>query len=260
MQLSQQSDDSSKDEDDQDCEHRLLVDKQLVSPLVRSSRTLASIPQEAAAAISSGSVTFRTFPDLLASHRTRIATKATTTLANVKLADTTPRPKVPHQPVGFAPPTPSNNKVLHKDAFGSGDTDLSELSNDSEVDSMKALSQKAAARTDSMIPITTRASILADTITSAGVSGKKVAKRRILDSDEEAVLPISRKGVEGTSKSGTENTRKVLRTVVVSDMEDDMPPVPAPLKSNPPIYSGNDHAFILYNRRASHIHQEPYSS
>jgi hypothetical protein len=63
---------------------------------------------------------------------------------------------------------------LHKDAFGSGDTDLSELSDDSEVDSMKALSQKVAARTDSMVAITKRASILADAVSSAGASGKKV--------------------------------------------------------------------------------------
>lgn len=256
MQLSQRSDDSSKDEDDQDREYRLLVNEQPVSPLVHSGHTLADIPQEAAAVTSSGSVISGAFPDLLASPSTRIATKATATLPDAKLADTTPRPKAPRQPVAFVPPTPSNNKVSHKDAFGSGDTDLSELSDDSEVDSMKALSQKAAARTNSMIAITKRASTLADTITSAGLSGKKVAKRRILDSDDEEVLPTSRKSVKTGSKPGVGNTRRVLRTVAVSDVDDDMPPAPAPLKSNPLYISGSDHMFILYNRRASQIHQE----
>ena len=238
MQLSQRSDDSSKDkddQDDQDYEHHLLVNKQPVSPLVHSSRTLAGIPQEAATVTSSDSVTSEAFPDLLAFHRTGIATNATTTLPGVKLGDTTPRPKTPHQPVVFAPPTPSQNKILPKDAFESGDTDLSEISDGSEVDSMKALSQKIAARTDSIIAVTKRTSVLADTVTSAGASGKKVAKRRILDSDDEEVLPSSRKGVKSGSKPGTGNARKVLRTVIVSDVEDDIPPAPAPLKSKPPI-------------------------
>jgi len=226
MQLSQRSDDSSKDKDDQDCDHPLLVNKQLVSPLVRSSRALAGTPQEATAA-TSGFVTSGAVPDPLAFHKTRIATE--TTLSDVKLADTTPRSKAPRQPVVFVPPTPSQNKVLHKDAFGSDDMDLSELSNDSEVDSMKALSQRVAARTDSMITITKRASILADAVPSAGASGKKVAKRRILDSGDEEALPSSRKGAKGGSKPGTGNTRKALQTVVVSDVEDDTPP--APLKS-----------------------------
>jgi len=251
MQLSQRSDDSSKDKDDEDCEHHLLVNKQPVPPLVHSSRTLVGVPQEAAAAVtSSGTITSGAFPDLPA-HRTRITTKATATLPNVKLGDTTPRPKALHQPVVFVPPTPSQNKVLHKDAFGSGDTDISELSDDSEVDSMKALSQKAAARTDSMIAITKRASILVDAVTSAGAPGKKVAKRRILDSDDEEVLPSSRKGAKSGLKSGTGNARKPLRTVVVSDLEDGVPPAPAPSKSKPPIHFRADHALILCNRGAS---------
>jgi len=245
MQLSQRSDDSSKDKDDPDCEH-LLVNKQPVSPPVHSSRTLAGIRQEATAVTSSGSVTSGAFPDLTAAHRTTVATEATTTLPNVKLVGTTPRPKAPRKPVVFVPPTPSQNKVLHKDAFGSGDTDLSELSDDSEVDSMKALSQKVAARTDSMIAIKKRASILADAVTPAGASGKKVAKRRVLDSDDEEVLPSSRKGARGGLKPGAGNARKALRTVVVSDVADDIPPIPAPSKSKLPYpFPGRPCAYTL---------------
>lgn len=227
MQLSQRSDDSAKDKDNQVCEHHVLVNEQPTSPRVHPGHTLAGIPQRAAAVTSSDSVTPGAFPDLPVSHKTRTATKAAATLPNVKLADTTPRPKVPHRPVVPIPPTPSQSKVLHKDAFGSDDTDLSELSDGSEVDSMKALSQKVAARTDSMIAITKRASILADDIPSAGASGQKVAKRRILDSDDEELLLSSRKGAKGGSKPGAGNIRKALRTAMVSEVEDDTPPAPS---------------------------------
>ena len=231
MQLSQRSDNSPKDKDDQDREVHLLVNESPASPLVRSSRTLVGIPQEATAAISSDSMLplSRAFPGSLGSHKTQTITKTVTTLPDANPADTTPRPRVPHQPPVFVPPTPSQNKILHKDVFGSGDTDLSEPSDGSEADSMKALSQKVATRTNSMIAITKRASIL-DAVSSAGVSGKKVTKRRVLDSGDEEVLLSARKGTKGGSKSGVGNAKKALPTVVVSDVEDDIPPAPAPLK------------------------------
>ena len=233
MQLSQRSDDSPKDKDDQDREYRLTVSESLGSPPACSTRLPINIPQEAAAATSSGSVSApaRAFPDLLIPHKTQTTTKATITMSNNKLTDVTPRPKVPHQPQIFVPATPSQNKILHKDVFGSSDTDLSEISDGSEADSMKALSQKVAARTDSMVAITKRASILADAVSFAGASGKKVAKRRVLDSEDERVLSSSRKGAKGDSKPGVSKTKKALPVAVVSDVEDDAPPAPAPLKS-----------------------------
>ena len=228
MQLSQQSDGSPKDKNDQDREY---LNEPLVSPLRRSSRTLVGIPPEVAVTSSSPVATpSRTFPNLVVSHKTQTTTKTTATLPNVKLASVTPRPMVPNQPLVFAPATPSQNKISHKDAFGSDDTDLSEPSDYSEADSMKALSQKAAARTNSMITITKRASVLADAVSAAGASGKKPAKRMVLDSDDEDVLLDSRKGAKGGSKSGASRTKKAPITVVVSDLED-MPPPPIPLKS-----------------------------
>lgn len=233
MQLSQRSDDSPKEKDDQDREYRLTVSESLASPPACSSRLHVNIPQEAAVATSSGSISApaRAFADLLIPHKPQTAGKSATTMQNSKLADVTPRPKAPRQPSIFVPATPSQNKILHKDAFGSGDTDLSELSDGSEADSMKALSQKAAARTNSMVAITKRASILADAVSFAGASGKRVAKRRVLDSEDERVLSSSRKGAKGGSKSGVSRTKKVLPIVAVSDVEDDVPPAPAPLKS-----------------------------
>jgi hypothetical protein len=235
MQLSQRSDDSPKDKDDQDLGYRLAVDEPLESPLVRSARIFIGIPQEATAATSSGSVSTpsRVFPDLLVPQETRIAAKSTTMISNSKLTDVTPRLRTPRQPSVFVPATPPQSKILHKDVFGSSDTDLSELSDGSEVDSMKALSQKVAARTDSMVAITKRASVLAEAVSLAGVSGKKVAKRRVLDSEDERVLLSARKGAKGGPKPGVGNTKKALPTVVVSDVEDDIPPAPAPLKSKP---------------------------
>jgi hypothetical protein len=227
MQLSQQSDGSPKDKNDQDHEY---LNEPLVSPLRRSSRTLVGVPPEVAATSSSPVATpSRTFPNLMVSHKTQTTTKITTP-PNVKLASVTPRPMVPHQPLVFAPATPSQNKISHKDAFGSGDTDLSEPSDDSEADSMKALSQKVAARTNSMIAVTKRASVLADAVSAAGASRKKPAKQMVLDSDDEEVLLDSRKGAKGGSKPGASRTKKAPITVVVSDLED-MPPPPIPLKS-----------------------------
>jgi len=232
MQLSQWSDDSPKDKDDQDRKNRLPVDDSPVSPLVRSSRTLVGVPQEETAATSAGfpPVSSRAFPDLLVSHETQTVEKTATKLPNVKLVDVTPRPRAPRRSSVFVPATPSQNKILHKDVFGSGDTDLSELSGESEADSMKALSQKLAARTDSLIAITKRASILADAV-SAGASAKKVVKRRVLDSDDEEVLLSSRKGAKGSSKPGDGNMKKVMPAAVISDVEDYISPPPAPLKS-----------------------------
>ncbi|KAF9648424.1 hypothetical protein BDM02DRAFT_3115467, partial [Thelephora ganbajun] len=234
MQLSQRSDDSPEDKDDQDREHPLLVNESPVSPVVHSSRTVSGT-QEATATTSLSSVPAppRIFPDLLVSHKIQTTTKTTTTISNGKLADVTPRSRAPRQPSAFVPATPSQNKILRKDVFGSGDTGLSELSDDSEADSMKALSRKLAARTDSMTAITKRASIIADTVSSNGTSGKKIAKRRVLDSDDEEVLSSSRKGAKGGSKSGAGNAKKVL-TVVVSDLGDDTLPAPAPLKKGRP--------------------------
>jgi len=233
MQLSQRSDDSPKDRDAQNREDCLPVTESPGSPLVRSSRTLVGVPQEVTATTSSGflPVPSKVFPNLLVSHKTQTVAKTATTLSNVKLVDTTPRPRVPRRQSVFVPATPSQNKILRKDVFGSGDTDLSELSDDSEADSMKALSQKLAARTDSMIAITKRASILADAVSSAGASTKKVLKRRVLDSDDEEVLSSSRKGAKGISKPGTANIKKAVPAAVVSDVEDCIPPAPAPLKS-----------------------------
>ena len=232
MQLSQRSDDSPKDKDDQD--HDLLTaNESLGSPLDRPTRLSVDIPQEAAAATSSTSVSApsRIFPNLLVSHKTQAAAKSTVTMPNNKLADVTPSPRGPRQLSVFVPATPSQNKILHQDVFGSSDTDLSELSDDSEADSMKALSQKVAARTNSMVAITKRASVLADAVSFAGASGKKVTKRRVLDSEDERVLSSSRKGAKDDSKPGVGNTKKVLPAAVVSDTEDDVPPAPAPLKS-----------------------------
>ena len=231
MQLSQRSDDSSKDNDDQDREYH-LVDESLASPLVPSTRIPVGVHQEATAATSLGSVSLPppALPDLLISRNIQSATKSTTTISN-KLADLTPHPRVPRQPSVFVPATPSQNKISHKDAFGSSDTDLSELSDDSGTDSMKALSQKLAARTDSMIAITKRAPVLIDTVSSAGAPGKKVAERRVLDSEDEDALSNSRKDAKGVSKPGARNMKKAPPTVVISDVEDDIPPPPAPLKS-----------------------------
>jgi len=249
MQLSQRSDDSPGEKDDQDHEYRLTVNESLGSPLVRFARPPINIPQDAAAAISSGSVSApsRALPDLLVSQKTQTTTtKSTAAMSTRKPADVTPRPKVPRQPSALIPATPSQNRVLHKDAFGSDGTDLSELSDDSEADSMKALSQKVAARTGSLVAVTKHASVLADAVPSAGVSGKKTAKRRVLDSEEEQVLSNSRKGAKGGSKPGVRKPKKALPTVVASDVEDDVPPAPAPLKSKAfRMFPQNDHGLIF---------------
>ena len=233
MQLSQRSDDSPGDKDNQDHEYRPTVNESLGSPLVRFARPPINIPQEAAAATSSDSVSApsRALPDLLVSDKTQTTTKSTAAMSNRKPADVTPRPRVPRQPSAPVPATPSQHRILHKDAFGSDGTDLSELSDDSEADSMKALSQKVAARTDSLVAVTKRASVLVDAVPSAGVSGKKIAKRRVLDSEEEQILSNSRKGAKGGSEPGVRKHKKALPPIVVSDVEDDVPPAPAPLKS-----------------------------
>lgn len=195
MQLDRHDDGSSKDKDDQDREDCFL---------------------------------FKELPhDRQVSVKIQTTAKIPTTLRDLKPADFTPPPKASLHPPVFVPPTPSQNK--HKDIFGSGDTDLSEPSDGSDVDSMKALSQKLAARTDSLITITKRASILPDTVFSAGVSGKKIANRRVLDSDDEEALSSSRKGAKDDPNPGV-NAKKAMPTVAVSD-EDDLPPPPAPLKS-----------------------------
>ena len=222
MQLSQRSDDSPKDKDDQDHE-------QPVSPVVHAP---IDIPPEAAAATTpsgSGPTPPGASPEILASQKTQTVTKPR--ILDAKLPDVTPRRKAPRQPSVFVPATPSQNKILHKDVFGSCDTDLSELSNDSEVDSMKILSQKAAMRADSMIAITKQASIPASAVPSTGAPGKRVAERRILDSDDEEVLSNPRKGAKGNGKLGTGEKKKAFPAFVVSDVEDDIPPPPAPFKS-----------------------------
>ena len=260
MQLSQRSDDSPKDKDGQDHEHRLSVNEQLVSPVVRSGRTLIDNPLEATTVTSSGSgpTPSGASPDLLASHKIKMATNPTTTLSNAKPVDVTPPPKAPRQPSVFVPATPSQNKILREDVFGSSDTDLSELSNDSEVDSMKVLSQKAAARTDSMVAITKRPFILAGAVTSAGAPGKKVADWRILDSDDEEVLSNSRKGAKGNSKLGAGKTKKALPAIVVSDLEDDIPPAPAPFKGKVSPLPLEATVFILRKRKGRRIHSEEH--
>lgn len=234
MQLSQRSDDPPKDMEDQNHEHHLPANEQQISPVVRSSRTLVGIAREAAIVTSSGSGTTPSgaLPGLLASHRTQTTTEPTTAPLDAKfLADVTPRLKAPHRSSVLVPATPAQNKILHKDAFGSGDTDLSELSG-SEVDSMKVLSQKIAARTDSMIAITKRASVLADIVTPAGASRKKAVERRVLDSDDEEALSNSRKRVKGNSKPSAGNTKKALPVVVVTNVEDDEPLPPFKSKAS----------------------------
>jgi len=225
----QLSDDSPKDKDDQDYEYPLLANESPAPSLVNSTRILVGIPQQATTGPSSGSdpAPSRALSDLPALRENQ-AEKSTTAPSNNNLTDVTPLSGAPRQLSVFVPPAPSQNKILHKDVFGSGDTDLSELSDDSEVDSMKALSQKVAARTDSMIAITKRVSVL---VSSAGASVKKVVKQRVLDSEDEELLAISRKGAKGGSKPGASDAKKALPTAVVSDMEDDIPPAPAPLKS-----------------------------
>lgn len=209
MQLSQRSDDSPKDKDDQDRGYCLLVNKSPGSPLVCSTRVSNAIPQKATAATSSGSVSTPSRAPL----------------------DVTPPPRVSRQPSVFVPPTPSQNRILHKDIFGSSDTDLSDPSDDSEADSMKALSQKIAARSDPLVTITKHASVLTDTVFSVGPSGKRAVKRRVLDSEDEEVLSGSRKGAKDNSKSGVDKDQKAPPTVVVPDIGDDIPPAPATLKS-----------------------------
>lgn len=232
MQLSQRSDDSPKDADDQDREYRPLVSES-PTPLVHPTYLSTGIPPEATAATPSGLVPApsRAFPVLLVSHKAQTAADSTNMMLNRGLADVTPRLRAPRQPSVFVPATPSQNKILHKDVPGSGDTDLSELSGDSGTDSMKALSRKVAARTDSLIAITKRASILADFDSFAGAPGNKAVKRRVLDSEDEQVLSSSRKDAKGGSRPGVSDAKKALPTVVDSVVEDDMPPAPTPLKS-----------------------------
>jgi hypothetical protein len=232
MQLSQRSDDSPRDQDDQDREDHPLVKELLVSPSVHSARTAGGVSGEGSTPSKHISAPPRALPDPQVSHKTHTATKTATTRQNTKHADITPRPREPRQQSVFVPATPSQRKILRKDAFGSGDTDLSELSDGSEVDSMKALSQKLAARTDSLIAITKRASILDDSVSSVQASGRITAKRRVLDSDDEAVLPSSKKGATVGSKRGAGNTRKAVPTAMVSD-GDDIPPPPDPIGSKP---------------------------
>ena len=257
MQLSQQSDDSLKD--DQDHEFPSLVNESPVPFLASSTRTLVDIPQQATAGTSSGSVSApsRALPDLPAPRKTQAAAKST--LSNNKLADVTPHSRVPRQLSAFVPATPSQNKILRKDVFGSDDTDLSELSDGSEVDSMKALSQKVAARTDSMAAVTKRVSVL---VSSTGAPTKKVAKKRVLDSEDEEMLSNSRKGAKGGSKLGAGDAKKVLPTAVVSDVEDDVPLAPAPLKSKVSQIFLKVTTFLFFSeRRASQIFQEePWTS
>ncbi|KAF9783839.1 hypothetical protein BJ322DRAFT_882244 [Thelephora terrestris] len=233
MQLSQRSDDSLEDLDNQDHEDYLSANESPVSPSARPTIIVSSIPQEATAAASSRPLPtiLQASPDIRASQKTQTAKKTVTTLLDTKLADVTPSPRVPRQPSVFVPVTPS--QVKHRDVFGSGDTDLSELSDDSEADSMKALSQKLAARTDSLNAITKRAPILADTLSPVCASGKNVAKRRVLDSGDEEALSNFRKGAKGGSKFGAGEPKKATPTAVFSD-EDDLPPPPAPLKKGRP--------------------------
>ena len=218
MQLSQPGDASPVDKDDQDCDDRLLTDESLV---VCSARTAAT-PSRSVLDPS------RALHDRQVSLETQTAMKIVTT--PIKLPDVTTPPKAPRYPSVFVPTTPSQNK--HKDVFGSDDTDLSEPSDSSEADSMKALSQKLAARTDSLIAITKRASVLTDTVSSAGISGKKAATRRVLDSDDEEALSSSGKGAKGGPKPGASNAKNAVPAAAVSD-EDGLPPPPAPLKSKP---------------------------
>jgi hypothetical protein len=229
MQLSQRDDDSSMDGDGHGCEDHLFTNEPL---LVHSTHTVGGTPLEETVATPFGIVPAPTLAllDRLVPLKTQAATKIVTTVMDTKLADVTPRPMAPHNPSVFVPATPSQNK--HKDIFGSDGTDISEPSDDSDVDSMKALSQKLAARTDSLIAITKPASVLADAVSSAGASVKKAAKRRVLDSDNEEALLNSRKGAKGGSKPGASNANKAVPTAVVSD-EDDIPPLLAPLKSKP---------------------------
>lgn len=230
MQLSQRSDDFLKDKDDQDYEDYLPVNESSVSPSVRSALVVGGIPEEeiAAAPLRPLPIILQASPDFRASHKTQTTTKTVTTILDTDLADVTPPPKAPRQPSVFVPATPS--QIKHKDVFGSGDTDLSELSDDSEADSMRALSQKLAARTDSLIAITKRVSILAETVSPVGASGKEAAKRRVLDSSDEEALSTSRKGAKGGQTPGASGPKKAVPIAVVSG-EDDIPPPPAPLKS-----------------------------
>lgn len=222
MQLNQRSDDSPEDGDARSSGGYLLVDESPQSPLVHSALTLGDVPGE------SVPVSLRISDDLQVSHNTRKTSAIVTTPLDNKPADVTPSPKAPRQPSVFVPATPS--QVKHKDIFGSGDTDLSDPSDGSEEDSMKALSQKLAARTDSLVGITKRASILADAVPSAGASGKNAARRRVLDSSDEKVLSSSRKRAKGGSRPGANKAKKPFGTVVVSE-EDNLPPPPAPLRS-----------------------------
>ena len=221
MQLSQQNNGSPMDGDDRDCEDHLLFNGTLLAP---STHAVGVTPQEETAAASR---TVSTLSVPQASLKAQKAAKPATTLTDAKLTDVTPRPKAPRYPSVFVPATPSQNK--HKDVFGSDVTDLSEPSDGSDVDSMKALSQKVAARADSLIAITKPVSILADTVSSAVASRTKAVKRRVLDSDNEEALLGSRKGVKGNSKSGAGYASKTVPTAVGSDGGDLLPP-PAPLK------------------------------
>lgn len=209
MQLSQRSDDSPKDKDDQDHGYCLLVNKSPGSPLVCSTRISNAISQKATTATSSGFVSTPLRAPL----------------------DVTPPPRAPRQPSVFIPATPSQNRILREDIFGSSDTDLSDPSDDSEADSMKALSQKIAARSDPLITVTKHASVLADAVFSVGPSGKRAVKRRVLDSGDEKVLSSSRKGAEGSSKSGVDKAQKAPPPLVVPDTADDIPPALATSKS-----------------------------
>ena len=225
MQLIQRDDGSSNDKDGQGNEDPLPINESLS---VHSTDSVYGAPQEEAAATPRSVPAQSRAPQVPL--ETHTETKIVTTLLDAQIADVTPRPKAPRHPSVFVPATPSQNK--HKDVFGSGDTDLSEPSDGSDVDSMKALSQKLAARTDSLIAITKRASVLADAATPAVSSGKKTAKRRVLDSGDEEALSSSRKGALGGSNLGANNVKKAMPTVLVSD-GDGLPPTPAPLKGKP---------------------------
>ena len=237
MQLDQRSDDSPQGRVPED---PLLANESPASPSIWSvganPRGPITTPSRSIPAPSLVSSNFQV------SRGTLVVTKTATTLLNTKLADVTPpHPKAPRQPSVFVPATPSQNK--HKDVFGSGDTDLSELSDDSGADSMEALSQKLAARTNSLIAITKRASVLIDPVSPVGFSGKGAAKRRVLDSDDEEVLLSSRNGANGGSRPRAGRATKATPIAVIPD-EDDLPPPPAPLKSEFPYLQGREAAFI----------------
>lgn len=231
MQLNQRSDDSPEDTDNRNSECYLLMAESPQSPPAQSALITGDILREATAAASSSSVPapLQISDDLQVSHSTRKISTTVTTLLDTKPANVTPSPRAPRQSSVFVPATPS--QVKHKDIFGSGDTDLSDPSDDSEEDSMKALSQKLAARTDSLVDITKRASIPAGAVPSAGASGKNAARQRVLDSGDEKVLSSSRKGAKEGLKPGAKNPKKTFATAVVVSDEDDLPPPPAPLKS-----------------------------